>query len=43
LTKSVLCIPQRHAEVRHYQTGGQEEDGEFGEQQGDAGEVLDVK
>lgn len=43
LPDRVLFPLQRHAEVRHDQTHGQEEDGEFGEQEGDAGEVLDVE
>ena len=34
---------QRYAEVRHDQTRGEEQDGEFGEKEGDAGKVLDVE
>lgn len=43
LADGVLHLLKRHAEVRHHQTGGQEEDGEFREEQGDAGQVLDVE
>jgi hypothetical protein len=43
LSKSVLGVLQGYAEVRHDEAGGEEEDGKFGEEEGDAGEVLDVE
>lgn len=43
LPNRVLHLLERYTEVCHDETGGQEEDGEFREEQGNAGEVLNVE
>jgi hypothetical protein len=43
LSDRVFHLLERHAEIRHDQRSGQEEDGEFCEKECDACQVLDVE